>query len=55
MLSSVEQAFVRREEKRAPLKTPAWEAKIYPAKVECRWQITYLESVSKGTNKNLAG
>ena len=27
MLSSVEQAFVGREEKRAPLKTPVWEAK----------------------------
>ena len=27
MLSSVEQAFVGRDEKRAPLKTPAWEAK----------------------------
>ena len=26
MLSSVEQAFVGREEKRTPLKTPAWEA-----------------------------
>ena len=26
MLSSVEQAFVGREEIRAPLKTPAWEA-----------------------------
>ena len=26
MLSSVEQAFVGRDEKRAPLKTPAWEA-----------------------------
>ena len=26
MLSSVEQAFVERDEKRAPLKTPAWEA-----------------------------
>ena len=26
MLSSVEQAFVEREEIRAPLKTPAWEA-----------------------------
>ena len=25
MLSSVEQAFVGRDEKRAPLKTPAWE------------------------------
>ena len=28
MLSSVEQAFVGRDEKRAPLKTPAWEATI---------------------------
>ena len=26
MLSSVEQAFVGRDETRAPLKTPAWEA-----------------------------
>ena len=26
MLSSVEQAFVGRDENRAPLKTPAWEA-----------------------------
>ena len=26
MLSSVEQAFVGRDEKRAPFKTPAWEA-----------------------------
>ena len=25
MLSSVEQAFVERDKKRAPLKTPAWE------------------------------
>ena len=29
MLSSVEQAFVGREEIRAPLKTPAWEATSY--------------------------
>ena len=28
MLSSVEQAFVGREEIRAPLKTPAWEARL---------------------------
>ena len=26
MLSSVEQAFVGRDERRVPLKTPAWEA-----------------------------
>ena len=28
MLSSVEQAFVGRDGKRAPLKTPAWEATV---------------------------
>ena len=28
MLSSLEQVFVGRDEKRAPLKTPAWEAII---------------------------
>ena len=28
MLSSDEQAFVERDEKRAPLKTPAWEAML---------------------------
>ena len=28
MLSSVEREFVGRDEKRAPLKTPAWEATI---------------------------
>ena len=28
MLSSVEQAFVGREEIRAPLKTPEWEARL---------------------------
>ena len=34
MLSSVEQAFVGREEKRAPLKTPAWEASKTLAKTQ---------------------
>ena len=35
MLSSVEQAFVGRDEKRAPLKTPAWEARDeYEAEVK---------------------
>ena len=32
MLSSVEQAFVGREEIRAPLKTPAWEPMALVAK-----------------------
>ena len=31
MLFSVEQAFVGRDEKRPPLKTPAWEAMGDPA------------------------
>ena len=36
MLSSVEQAFVGRDEKRAPPKTPAWEAILgYAAQI---WQ-----------------
>ena len=34
MLSSVEQAFVGKDEKRAPLKTPAWEATKKVAVVE---------------------
>ena len=34
MLFSVEQAFVGREEIRAPLKTPAWEASVKTVKVE---------------------
>ena len=40
MLSSVEQAFVGRDEERAPLETPAWEAKGLPEVVktaECRF------------------
>ena len=40
MLSSVEQAFVGRDDKRAPLETPAWEAKGLPEvvkTVECRF------------------
>ena len=36
MLFSVEQAFVGRDEKRAPLKTPAWEA--MPATELCNYQ-----------------
>ena len=30
MLFTVEQAFVGRDEKRAPIKMPAWEAKLFP-------------------------
>ena len=31
MMSSVEQSFVGRDERRAPLKTPVWEATTYKA------------------------
>ena len=34
MLSSVEQAFVERDGKRAPLKTPAWEASLHSKRDE---------------------
>ena len=33
MLSSVEQAFVGRDEKRAPLKMPVWEAMVFKATI----------------------
>ena len=33
MLSLFEQVFVGRDEKRAPLKTPAWETKIFAGKI----------------------
>ena len=34
MLSTVEQAFVGRDEKQAPLKTPVWEAKSTQEKIQ---------------------
>ena len=37
MLSSVEQAFVGRDETRAPLKTPAWEARVEHNKKEPKY------------------
>ena len=33
MLSSVEHAFLGRDEKRAPLKTPTWEAMVFKATI----------------------
>ena len=39
MLSSVEQAFVGRDEKRAPLKTPAWEATYNEANTSTGWLV----------------
>ena len=53
MLFSVEQAFVGREEIRAPLKTPAWEATIDVAVLSCfnmklqRWQALSVPSLYK--------
>ena len=38
MLSSVEQAFVGRDEKQAPLKTPAWEAREHITNAKKTWQ-----------------
>ena len=40
MLFSVEQAFVGREEIRAPLKTPAWEARLFKALAGLRYDKT---------------
>ena len=50
MLFSVEQAFVGRDEKGAPLKTPAWEAMFeldgrHPYEHPCYGQLT---AVKKG-------
>ena len=35
MLFSVEQAFAGRDEIRVPLKTPAWEARVWTNVCEC--------------------
>ena len=42
MLFSVEQAFVGRDEKRAPLKTPAREARLFVTAEE-NYSISYIE------------
>ena len=49
MLFSVEQAFVGRDEKRVPRKTPAWEASNHPKKK----LKTMLEQNSGETTKNI--
>ena len=50
MLFSVEQAFVGREEIRAPLKTPAWEASVW----HVGWWnlITSVRLIQVGNNRN---
>ena len=42
MLFPAEQAFVGRDEKRAPLKTPAWEAKSKLAKIAVKGSVDNL-------------
>ena len=54
MLSSVEQAFVGREEKRAPLKTPAWEARLLAASLVSEWFRTDFTVVSYSFPNRLA-
>ena len=46
MLFSVEQAFVGREEIRAPLKTPAWEATLDGMLVHNRFNLSRMPMVS---------
>ena len=51
MLSSFEQAFVGRDEKRAPLKTPAWEATNAPDRFyrHCLLKVKDVSVVGKQT------
>ena len=50
MLSSVEQAFVGRDEKRAPLKTPAWEAITARERDEMSYTAFYRQGEHTTTN-----
>ena len=52
MSFSVKQAFVGRDKKRAPLKTPAWEAKVSAASLllaRIHARLTHCECVSRAT------
>ena len=51
MLSSVEQAFVGREEKRAPLKTPAWEATLNQEPIKLNAMINLCHMVKFRTSE----
>ena len=48
MLSSVEQAFVWRDEKRTRLKTPAWEVTLKLAPLALGWEIGQHLSRTRG-------
>ena len=50
MLSSVDQAFVGRDEKRAPLKTPAWEAITARERHEMSYTAFYRQGEHTTTN-----
>ena len=58
MLSSVEQAFVGRDEIRAPLKMLAWEARSTPASlppVTVKWAINYQRRLFRRSFNHRAG
>ena len=57
MLSLVEQAFVGRDEKRAPLKTPAWEAYVVGVRPgsDTVLHLSRIKSEFRPTQINLAG
>ena len=45
MLSSVEQGFIGRDEKRAPLKTTAWEARFERERMQLVYEIILLNKI----------
>ena len=55
MLFSVEQAFVGREEIRAPLKTPAWEASIKTTgdKISKHLEVIIISNTSKSVSSDI--
>ena len=53
MLSSVEQAFLGRDEKRAPLKTPAWEASGRAAHFSCTFVCRCFARLQRETSRNV--
>ena len=57
MLSLVEQAFVGRDEKRAPLKMPAWEAYVVGVRPgsDTVLHLSRIKSEFRPTQINLAG
>ena len=52
MLSSVEQAFLGRDEKRVPLKTLAWEASVRAAHFSCTFLCRCFARLQRETSRN---